>query len=178
MRCSVFYRSLLVLGSSLLVAGCTSLQYVLPQSFNLSGDWTLDEEASDASFDVSEIWDSEKRAIFAGDAPDPTDSATFIVHDFPVVVSNSVHIEQDDESMGIRYDDAPYEDYKWGRNIRDGWRLDVGWDGRSLVVSKRRDSVKGTEIFSLNDSGDVLRVRVRVQSKDKNYTFDRVYARQ
>ena len=178
MQCSVFSKCLLFLVSCLLMAGCTSLQYELPNSFNLSGEWALDEEASDASFDLTEIWDSEERAIFSGDRVDPTDSATFIVHDFPVVVSETIHIEQDSDSMGIRYDDAPYEDYKWGKNVRDGWRLDIGWDGQSLVVSKRRDSVKGSEFFSLSDSGEVLRVRVRVQSKDDSYAFHRVYLKQ
>ena len=157
---------------------CASLEYDLPETFNLTGNWVLDEDASDASFDLSKIWDSEEQGIITGDVVNPTDSATFIVHDFPVVVSNEISIEQNEDSMGIQYEEAPYEDFKWGKQVRDGWRIEVGWDGQSLVVSKQRNSVQGSETFSLNDAGRTLHVRVRINSRDNKYTFVRVYTRQ
>ena len=106
----------------------------------------------------------------------PTDSATFIVHDFPVVAAKTVHIEQDDESMGIQYADAPYADYKWGRQVRNRWRIEVGWNGESLVISKARDSVRGSETYTLD--GNVLTINVRVNAGNERVFLDRVYTRQ
>lgn len=160
------------------VVGCTSVNYEIPTWFDLTGSWTLDKSASDVAPDLTKIRDSEQRAIVAGRNTNPVDSATFIVHDFPVVASDTISIEQDSESMGVKFEDAPYADYKWGRQMRNGWRIEVGWTEGSLVVSKARDSVRGSETYTLNREGNRLSVAVRVITSEDRVVLKRVYVRE
>ncbi len=157
------------------MVGCAGINYEIPQSFDLTGSWTLDEESSDLTPDLSKIQDSEQRRAIAGRQSDPTNSATFIIHDFPVVAAETMRIEQDDESMGIQFEDAPYADYKWGIQVRNRWRIEVGWNGESLVISKTRDSVRGSETYTLN--GSVLTIHVRVNAGKERIVLDRIYTR-
>ncbi len=158
------------------LVGCAGINYEIPQSFDLTGSWILDEESSDVTPDLSKIQESEQRRAISGRQSDPTDSATFIVHDFPVVAAETLRIEQDAESMGIQFKEAPYVDYKWGRQVRNRWRIEVGWSGESLVISKARDSVRGSETYTLN--GNVLTIRVRVNAGKERMVLDRIYTRE
>ncbi|MCY3884000.1 MAG: hypothetical protein OXG24_03705 [Gammaproteobacteria bacterium] len=177
MRCSVFCRSVCTVAVFAFVYGCAGINYEIPPSFDLTGSWSLDEDLSDVAPDLTKIRKSEQRDAIAGRRADPTDSSTFIVHDFPVVSSNTMRIEQDAESMGIQFEDAPYVDFKWGRQMRNGWRIEVGWNGDSLVVTKMRDSVRGSETYTLNSAGNILTVKVRVITSADRIVLDRIYTR-
>jgi hypothetical protein len=157
------------------LVGCASINYEIPRTFDLTGSWVLDEGLSDVTPDVSQIQKSEQRRAISGKQSDPSGSATFIVHDFPVVAAEKMRIEQDSDSMGIQYDDAPYADYKWGRQLRNRWRIEVGWNGEALLISKTRGSVRGSETYTLY--GNVLSVRVHVNTASERIVLNRVYTR-
>lgn len=177
MRYSIFCNSIASAIVLAFIVGCTSINYEIPQSFDLTGSWMLDEDSSDLTPDLSKIRKSEQRAVITGRQSDPTNSSTFIVHDFPVVASRTMRIEQDSDSMGIQFEDAPYADFKWGRQMRNGWRIEVGWNGESLLITKTRDSVRGSETYTLNSEGNVLSVKVRVVTSADRLVLDRIYLR-
>lgn len=176
MKCLVSSSRLLATVFILTVmVGCASINYEIPKTFDLTGSWVLDEDSSDTTPDLSKIQKSEQRRAISGRQSDPTGSASFIVHDFPVVAAEKMRIEQDVDSMGIQYEDAPYADYKWGRQLRNRWRIEVGWNGEALLISKTRDSVRGSETYTLN--GNILTVRVRVNTASERIVLDRVFTR-
>ena len=170
------YRILVLPIGVIALVGCASLDYTLPETFDLSGSWNLVEEASD-SFDLSDVWSDDDQRIIAGGDVDPTEFARFIEQDFPVVSSDSIRIEQDQESMGIQFQDAPYKDYSWGKQTRSGWRIEVGWVDDSLIIEKTRGNVKGTETYKWNPHSQALQIEVVVRSRGKSIKLDRVYTK-
>lgn len=177
MKCLDSFSRLAILLALALIVGCASISYEIPKTFDLSGSWILDEDSSDMAPDLSKIQQTEQRRALSGRQPDATGSATFVVHDFPVVAAAKMSIEQDTDSMGIQYEDAPYADYKWGRQMRNRWSIEVGWNGEALLISKTRGSVRGSETYTLNSNGSVLTVRVRVNTASERIVLDRVYNR-
>ena len=173
--CSIWLFVLLLAGT----LGCSSVQYSFPATFDIAGDWTFDEKLSDPAPDLTKIWKSEEQRIITRGAAKPTDSATFVLQDFPILDATSIRIEHDEQSMGIRFDQLPYRDYKWGKQRREGWRISVGWvNNRTLVIVRQRDSVRGSESYKLDEDGEVLEVLVRVDSAGNKISSKRVYLKQ
>ena len=151
------------------------MTYEAPNSFDLAGRWNLVVEASDPSPDVDALWDTERQASVEGRERNPTASAIFIEQDFPVVKSTFIEISQDDNFIGIQYEDTPYVDLNWGRQLTDGWIINVGWLGQSLVINKSREAIQGVEKLSLTDSGKRLEVKVEVTVSRKKFSLKRVF---
>ena len=158
-----------------LLTGCASIHYEVPNSFNLTGRWNLVLDASDPAPDVDKLWNTERQASVEGRGNDPTASAIFIEQDFPVVKSNFIEIAQDDNFIGIQYEDTPYIDLKWGQQVRDAWLIDVGWIGQSLIISKSREAIQGVERITLTESGNRLEIKVQVTANRKKISLKRVY---
>ncbi len=164
--------------AALALAACTSsLGTRAPAGFDLSGDWLLDEGASDAGPDVAAIRRREDRKAVRGPQSGTGASAAFVVQDFPVLSAASLRIEQSRDSMGIRYDDSVYRDISWGQRQRDFWLVRAGWDADALVVRSTRGAVKGVETMTLERNGSVLRVAVRVDAGGEEVLAERVYRR-
>ncbi|MYD45579.1 MAG: hypothetical protein F4W92_04435 [Gammaproteobacteria bacterium] len=159
----------------LVLTGCASITYEAPKSFDLSGRWNLVVDASDPAPDVDKIWDTERQASVEGRRSDPTASAIFIEQDFPVVKSSFIEIAQDDNFIGLQYEDTPHVDLNWGVQLRDGWYTEVGWIGQSLIISKTREAIQGVEKLSLTESGDRLEVKVEVTANREKFSLKRVY---
>lgn len=167
-----------LLAALLALAACTSsLGTRAPAGFDLSGDWLLDEGASDAGPDVAAIRRREDRKAVRGRQSATSASAAFVVQDFPVLSAASLRIEQSRDSMGIRYDDSVYRDISWGQRQRDFWLVSAGWDADALVVRSTRGAVKGVETMTLERNGSVLRVVVRVDAGGEEVLAERVYRR-
>ena len=167
-----------LLAALLALAACTSsLGTRAPAGFDLSGDWLLDEGASDAGPDVAAIRRREDRKAVRGRQSGTGASAAFVVQDFPVLGAASLRIEQSRDSMGIRYDDSIYRDISWGQRQRDFWLVSAGWDADALVVRSTRGAVKGVETMTLERNGSVLRVVVRVDAGGEEVLAERVYRR-
>lgn len=156
-------------------AGCANMTYQVPNSFDLSGRWNLVVDASDPAPDVDAIWDTERQASVEGQRSDPTASAIFIEQDFPVVKSSFIEIAQDEKFIGLQYEDTPFIDLNWGRQVRDGWFLDVGWIGQSLIIAKKREAIQGIEKLTLTESGERLEITVKVIANREKFSLTRVY---
>ena len=171
------YRWSLVFGIALLLPACTALDPNVPRGFDLSGDWVLDGDASDAAPDLDAIRRREDRDVIRGRQSDAAASAAFAVQDFPVLTATRLEIEQDDVSMGIRYDGALYRDISWGKRERDLWRVQAGWHEGDLVVRSVRGDTKGREAFAIEGNGRILRVTVSIETGGQDVRSVRVYRR-
>ena len=160
-----------------LVPGCSALDANVPRGFDLTGDWMLDPEASDAPPDLEAIRRREDRDVVRGRQSDAAASAAFAVQDFPVLTATRLEIEQDDESMGIRYDGVVYRDITWGMRERDLWKVNAGWDEGDLVIRSVRGVIRGREAFALERNGGRLRVTVSIETGGQDVRSVRVYRR-
>jgi len=161
----------------LALCGCMSLNTSAPANFDLTGDWALDEFASDAPPDLAAIRRREDRNVARGRQSNPSGSAAFVVQDFPVLGAGRLRIEQNADSMGIRYDGAIYRDVSWGERERNFWIVRAGWEEGALVVRSSRGGTKGMEAFVLENGGERLRVRVRVRTEGEDVDAVRIYRR-
>ena len=149
----------------------------MPRGFELTGDWVLDEDSSDAPPDIDAIRRREDRDVIRGRQSDASASAAFAVQDFPVLTATRLEIEQDDESMGIRYDGVVYRDITWGRRERDLWTVHAGWQEDDLVIRSVRGRTRGRETFALSPNGARLRVTVSIETDGEDVRSVRVYRR-
>lgn len=161
----------------LVVSACSVMDTNVPRGFDLTGDWVLDEGASDAPPDIDAIRRREDRDVVRGRQSDAAASASFAVQDFPVLTATRLDIEQDDESMGIRYDGVVYRDITWGERERDLWRVRAGWDEGDLVIRSVRGAVRGREAFALERNGRLLRVTVSIETGGEDVRSVRVFRR-
>jgi len=162
--------------SLLVLVSCSSLSPVVPRGFDLSGDWVLDTGASDAPPDLEAIRRREDRDVVRGRQSDAAASATFAIQDFPFLTATRLTIEQDDASMGIRYDDTTYRDVTWGERRRDLWTIQAGWEEGNLIIRSRRGGTKGQEVLTLVGD-DRLRVTVKIETDAEDVRAVRVYRR-
>lgn len=173
------YRSwALVFCVAFLLTSCSTLDPSVPGGFDLTGDWVLDHDASDAPPDVDAIRRREDRDVVRGRQSDAAASAAFAVQDFPVLTATRLEIEQDDESMGIRYDGVLYRDISWGERERDLWRVHAGWSEGDLIIRSVRGAIRGRETFALERNGTRLRVTVSIETGGQDVRSNRVYRRQ
>lgn len=159
------------------VAACAPLDTNVPVGFDLAGHWVVDELASDPPPDIKAIRRREDRQAVRDRPSKAGGSAAFVVQDFPVLAAASLHIEQDRDSMGIRYGETIYRDISWGERKRDFWTVKTGWEEGSLAVRSTRGGVRGRETFTLEDGGKRLRVAVQVKTAGENIDSVRVFHR-
>lgn len=157
------------------LAACTSLDTDVPRSFDLTGEWILDVEASDPPPDVDAIRRREDRDVVRGRQSDAAASAAFAVQDFPFLTATSFVVEQDEKSMGIRYDGVVYRDITWGERTRDLWTVRAGWADGVLVIRSKRGRTQGKEELTLN--GGRLRVAISIETAGQDIRTVRVYER-
>ena len=159
------------------IVGCGSLDTKVPAEFDLSGHWVVDELASDPPPDLQAIRLREDRAAIRDRQPPASTSPTFVIQDFPVLAAEALTIEQNRDSMGVRYDETIYRDISWGERKRDFWTVRVGWEEGLLVVQSKRGGIRGVERFALEQDGKRLRVIVQVKSSGEDVDAVRVFRR-
>ena len=101
-----------------------------------------------------------------------------MVQDFPVVAAARLVIEQNDDSLGIRYSNGTYRDVTWGRTERNFWQIDAGWSNGVLVIVSRRDDIAGREEMKLEAGGTRLVVIVDVRTGGRDVRLQRAYVRE
>jgi hypothetical protein len=101
----------------------------------------------------------------------------FITRDFPVLQAREMRIEQNRDSMGIRYDTGDYRDVSWGTRRRGLWEVRAGWHEGSLYILSDAVDAEATEIMTLSDAGHRMDVRVQVQSGGDDVEVVRVFRR-
>jgi len=163
----------------LFIAGCTGnpLSISVPYGFDLNGTWKLVSEDSDSAPDLNEIAAKELAREQQGKKPDPRSSISFVIQDFPVLVSDSLEIGQDSTSMGIAYPNGTYREFSWGLNTLSDWKVNSGWKQGDLVLVMNRKKVSARESFVLSDRNNKLTVNVSIKTPIDKMSLTRVFRR-
>ena len=161
-------------------SGCSGvpLDEQPPVRYDLGGQWVLNTELSDPPPNTRQIMARADRDFAEGRIGRPSGGAlAFVTQDFPVLEAKSMAIEQDSDSMGIRYDNGVYRDVSWGERKRGLWEVSAGWlEGNLVILSKATDAT-GRETFRLSESGRTLEVLVEANSDGEKLVALRVFER-
>lgn len=155
----------------LLLCACASSPPMTapPSGFDLSGEWRLVDDESESAPAAGGFGDTRRSALRAL-------ARGGISRDFPVVAAKTMRIEQNADSMGIRYDNDEYRDISWGERERGMWTVKAGWAEGSLhIVSKAHDS-EAREEMKLAADGRTLTVDVEIDAGGK-FSVTRVFER-
>lgn len=163
----------------LLVSSCatSSLSTSVPYGFDLTGNWELILAQSDQPPDLNEIATKELSREKRGKRTDPMSSISFVIQDFPVLVSSSLEIEQDSTSMGVAYSNSFYREVSWGRQEINDWDVQSGWSKGDLVLSLSRKKVDARETFVLSDRNQILTISVSIKTPIDKMSFKRVFSK-
>lgn len=171
----------------LLQTGCSStpdLSTRVRPGFDLTGNWELDRSRSDATPDTRRVVDEMDREMLRREGGfnirrEIADSAVFafIAQDFPVLRANTLSIEQQADSMGIRYEPGGYRDVTWGERTRGLWTVSAGWDDDgSFVIHSDSDDIQALERHRLQDAS-TLQVLLRVRADGGDLDVVRTFTR-
>lgn len=165
MRCPLLKIPLL--GCVLLVVvACagTPLDYRPAAGFDISGDWLLVPEISDAPPPRNRL--RARGTMMA-----------FVSQDFPVLRARRLHIEQNRDSMGVTFDDTEYRDVSWGVRKRGLWNVEAGWlEGALVIVSDAKDG-KAQETLILSPDGQMLTIEIELNAGRENLALTRIFTR-
>ena len=159
-------RGIFLVCVSLLVTGCSgiALTTAAPENFNISGHWELLPSLSDP---VPRTRDLRRRGL----------AISFVAQDFPVVSATTMTVEQNIDSMGVRYSQGSYRDVSWGTRERGLWKTDAGWnDGLLYIISEASDAT-ATETIRLESGGDRLVVNIDIEADGESLSVTRVFRR-
>jgi len=174
------YRTLFGGLTVLVAAACGSvpLDVAPPGQFDIDGQWVLNAALSDPPPNTRRIMAQADRDFVRGRMAAPRGSSlAFVTQDFPVLEATSMVIEQDSDSMGIRYDTGDYRDVSWGERKRGLWKVSAGWlEGRLVIISKASDA-SGRETFSLSQNRQSLLIEVLANSDGEKLAARRVFER-
>ena len=161
------------------LGGCVAGSYSeqVPYNFDLSGTWELLPEASDSGPDLEEIASSELEQRSRGRNVDPLRSNAFLAQDSPVVVAETLEIEQDERSVGIAFDNGFYREYDWGKQRINDWDVVSGFEDGELRVTMNRKRNRLSESYELAERNTRLIVTVVSNSSGKHLRLRRVYSR-
>ena len=149
-----------------------------PRRFDIDGQWALNTQLSDPPPNTRQILARSDREYAEGRVGVSRGGAlAFVTQDFPVLEAGSMVIEQDSDSMGIRYDNGVYRDVSWGERKRGLWEVSAGWlEGDLVIVSKTSDAT-GRERLRLSADGQTLEVLVEANSDGEKLIAFRVFER-
>lgn len=159
-------RALFALLGCLALAACGGipLEAQRPQTFDLSGTWTLVPADSDEA--------PSRRLLRARGG-----MLGYVTQDFPVLRAQQLDIEQSRDSMGVFYDGRDYRDVSWGTRQRGLWEVQAGWHEGSLYIISEAPDAEAREILSLSPNGDTLTIDVRIRSSGDTVTATRTFRR-
>ena len=172
------------LGAGLLMAlaGCGSvpLDPEAPAGFDLNGHWVINLALSDPAPNERRLQAQADRALLEMDRMGQRrrmGMLAFVTADFPVLASKSMIIEQDAQSMGIRYESGAYRDVSWGERRRGLWEVEAGWTEEGLVIASKADDARATETMRLRKSGRQLAISIEIKSAGDGLSAVRVFDR-
>lgn len=174
------FRNLVCILAVVAVTACSGvpLNVEPPKRFDIGGQWALNTERSDLPPNTRQIMARADRDFVNGRAGLPSGGAlAFVAQDFPVLEAKSMVIEQDGDSMGIRYDTGVYRDVSWGERKRGLWKIYAGWVEGDLVIISRASDTVGREIFQLHKDGQTLVVKIEANSDGEKLTAVRTFER-
>ena len=168
------------LAALLAAGGCGGipLDEQAPAGFDLGGQWLLNAAESDSPPDAQSIQNRADRAFAEGRRRRSLGGIfAFVAQDFPVLRSKSMVIEQNQDSMGIRYDTGVYRDVSWGERRRGVWKVSAGWFEGDLVILSKAADARARETMRLATDGRSLAVRVEVESEGQAVALTRIFER-
>ncbi|MEM7080926.1 MAG: hypothetical protein AAF513_20090, partial [Pseudomonadota bacterium] len=98
----------------------------------------------------------------------------FVAHDFQVLTADKLTIEQNRDSMGIRYEPGVYRDVSWGERQRGLWEVYAGWELDDLVIISAAPDLKVTERL-VRLSARRLRVDVAIRADGEDFQLQRFF---
>ncbi|MDP6374735.1 MAG: hypothetical protein QF921_00525 [Pseudomonadales bacterium] len=176
----------IVLVGLLAFGGCSSIDLDprVPEGFDLSGRWRLNSAMSDQSPDPRalrgeprEVARRERAGLAQSSPRGGSGAMKFIVQDFPILAANSLDIEQNEDSMGVKYDHGAYRDVSWGYRERGIWEVWAGWEEGVLVILSEANDVKAREALALEPGGERLVVDLQVRAERRDVNLRRVFDR-
>ena len=172
-------RQFSILLCAFTLVGCisTPLNTNVPYGFDLNGTWQLIPDESDVAPDLNGIAERELAREKKGKKFDPASSISFVLQDFPVLVSDSFLINQDPYSMGVKYSNSFYREVNWGRQQIMDWRVETGWQGGELIIKMKRQDVSASETYALSDRNQKLSVSIYVKTPLEKRTFTRNFVK-
>lgn len=168
----------------LVLLGCSGVELspVNTAGVDFSGEWLIDFGASDQVPDLrNRAPRKQKRrlnptvrdeALRIGDGS----GLAFVTHDFQVLHADKLQIEQNRDSMGIRYFPGVYRDVTWGTRQRGLWEVYAGWEEQELVIISEAKDLKVSERFA-RVATDVLVVNVSVDADGEEMDIKRTFRR-
>ena len=173
-----------VLGSAWLLAlsGCGSvpLDPEAPTGFDLNGHWVINQALSDPPPNERRLQHEADRSLLEMGRLGQRrrmGMLAFVTADFPVLASRSMIIEQDPNSMGIRYESGAYRDVSWGERRRGLWEVNAGWTEDGLIIASRADDARATETMRLRQGGRQLAITIEIKSAGDALSVVRVFDR-
>ena len=164
------------------VGGCSSvdLSPINPPGIDFSGEWVIDFGDSDQVPDlrnhrpkqsrrsVNPSVRREARRVGGGSG------FAFIVQDFQVLGADKLLIEQNPDSMGIRYTPGVYRDVTWGERQRGLWEVNAGWEEHYLVIVSEANNLKVVERFQRAGSGQLI-IEISLEADGQEMAFNRTF---
>ena len=168
----------------LVMLGCSGIELspVNSSGVDLSGEWLIYFGESDQ---VPDLRNRAPRKAKRRLNPTVRDEAlrigdgsglAFVTHDFQVLHADKLQIEQNRDSMGIRYFPGVYRDVTWGQRQRGLWDVYAGWQEQELVVISEAKDLKVSERFA-RVAADILVVNVSVEADGEQMDFKRTFRR-
>ena len=166
----------------LALAGCGSvpLDPEAPTGFDLNGQWVINPVLSDPPPNERRLQAQADRALLEIGRVGQRrrmGMLAFVTADFPVLASKSMIIEQDSQSMGIRYASGAYRDVSWGERQRGLWEVNAGWTEEGLVIVSKADDARATETLRLRKGGRQLAITIEIKSAGDALSAVRVFDR-
>ncbi len=164
-----------------MLAGCAGvdLATVNPPGVNLSGTWLVDFSASDPLPNLQPgSRSTDRKPVSPGrEAMRMLNGSglAFIAHDFHVVKADKIIIEQNPDSMGIRYQPGVYRDVSWGEKQRGLWDVHAGWEDNTLVIISTAKNLRVEE--RLRREGRQLMVDILMEADGEKVALRRIFKR-
>jgi hypothetical protein len=164
-----------------LLVGCAGVELdtVNPPGVSLNGEWLVDFSASDPLPNLNRrdpvLTGKNRPRSVGGEAMRILDGSAlaFVAADFQVLKADKLTIEQNRDSMGIRYQPGVYRDITWGERQRGLWEVNAGWQERTLVIISTAKDLRVEE--RLNREGDRLTVDVLIEADGQDLTLQRAF---
>ena len=162
-----------------MLVGCAGVELatVNPSGINLSGTYLVDFSASDPLPDLQPgSRSSSRKPVSPGrEAMRMLNGSglAFIAQDFHVIKADKISIEQNRDSMGIRYEPGVYRDVSWGEKQRGLWAVYAGWQDETLVIISTAKDLRVEE--RLRREGQQLVVDILMEADGEKATLTRIF---